>query len=43
MLEELLRPETININLESEDKDEVFEEMTELFVASCPLLRGFHL
>ena len=36
MLEELLRPDTININLESEDKDEVFEEMTELFVASCP-------
>lgn len=36
MLEELIRPEAVKINLESEDKDELFEEMTEVLVSLCP-------
>lgn len=36
MLGELITPEAVNVNLESEDKDEVFEEMVEIFVGLCP-------
>lgn len=36
MLQELIKPEAVKINLESEDKDEVFEEMTEVLVSLCP-------
>ena len=36
MLQELLKPEAVRVNLESEDKEELFEEMTEVLVAQCP-------
>lgn len=36
MLQELIRAEAVKVNLESDDKDEVFEEMTEVLCSLCP-------
>lgn len=38
MLRELIEVNAVKLNLESEDKDELFEEMTELLVNQYPLL-----
>ncbi len=41
MLETFFKPELISVNLESSDKDELFEEMVELFQrADCGFDRG---
>lgn len=36
MLQSLIKPQAVNVDLQSEDKDEVFEEMTETLIALCP-------
>lgn len=36
MLEEIFKPDLVKISLESTDKDELFEEMVEIFVRSDP-------
>ncbi len=38
MLQKLLKQEAVKLQLESEDKEELFEEMTELLVSLCPTL-----
>ena len=38
MLRDLIKTEAINVNLQSDDKDEVFEELTETLISLCPTL-----
>ena len=38
MLRDLIKTEAINVNLQSDDKDEVFEELTETLISLCPKL-----
>lgn len=38
MLEHYIKPEAVNLDLQSEDKEEVFEELNEILVSQCPSL-----
>ena len=38
MLEKFIKPESVNVDVQSTDKEEVFEELNEILISLCPSL-----